>query len=240
MSKISKILLLIISGVMIFLVGLFWNNINTWKDLPTVVSLTSILTSMGLWILLYQFVFQKKTYSLDQVNYMLSLANNFLEEKRKSIEAWQVLKEYNKCPQKMNTSEWYNVFNALEINYKAILFIYKLARLVSEGIIDSKLLYLFYYDDITEIIRYCINDLIKWCGTGLDLASNYDAKEIARLIKTIKLLIECLNKHHKSHGGEVYEFLMKDINDIEDNFVKNVEKYICGSDSYIDNYLTTE
>jgi len=55
----------------------------------------------------------------------------------------------------------------------------KIAWLVEARVIDRKLLYIFYYDEVTGYLREKLGFLIQWCGTGLDLAADYDSYERA-------------------------------------------------------------
>ena len=102
----------------------------------------------------------------------------------------------------MTEGEWGRVVNALNEYYESVRFSYKIALLTELKIIDSDLLYVFYYSDIVENSIFKLSTLIRWCGTGLDLAANYQSYDIAHIAITLVNLIDKLNAIYQNHRGE--------------------------------------
>ena len=45
--------------------------------------------------------------------------------------------------------------------------------------------------------------LVQWCGTGLDLAADYDSYELARIATALLELLKKLNAIHEEHGADL-------------------------------------
>ncbi len=89
----------------------------------------------------------------------------------------------------MGEEEWHRVAYALRACYKSVRFLFKIAHLVKVHVIDSKLFYIFYCDAVTSYLREKLKFLIQWCGTGLDLAADYDSYEVARMATALVEII---------------------------------------------------
>jgi hypothetical protein len=124
---------------------------------------------------------QTKDNRLEQVTFLHALAQDFEHFDQTYIEARKTMSEYEKIPKKMTEEAWLRVIGALSEYYKSVRFLYRIALLAEARIIDMDLLYIFYYADIVENTTLKLNRLIKWCGTGLDLAANYTSYELARI-----------------------------------------------------------
>ena len=108
-----------------------------------------------------------------------------------------------KIPKEMTEEEWDKVVDALSEYYQSVRFLYKIAMLTESGIISSEVLYILYYEEIVENLTFKLSTLLKWCGTGLDLAANYNSYRVARMgIKLINLL-ERLDMVHQMHGADL-------------------------------------
>ncbi len=97
------------------------------------------------------------------------------------------------------------VTHALTNSYSSVRFLFRIARLVKAHLIDSKLLYVFYYDEITGYLTRKLSFLIQWCGTGLDLAANYEPHELARIVAALIGLLKELNEIHEQNGADLSE-----------------------------------
>lgn len=108
-------------------------------------------------------------------------------------------------------------------------FLYRIALLTESEIINLDLLYIFYHANIVENTTFKLNRLIKWCGTGLDLAANYSSYELARIGAALVKLIEELNTVHQGHGADLItegnsEFL-EDFKERTKDFFSNPGNY---------------
>ena len=146
---------------------------------------------------------QTKDNRLEQVTFLHALAQDFEHFDQTYLEARKTMSEYEKIPKKMTTEEWLRVIGALSEYYKSIKFLYKIALLIELGIIDTDLLYLFYYDEIIENLTFKLNGLIEWCGTGLDSGANYNPLDLARITGVLVNLFEKLNTVYQEHGADI-------------------------------------
>lgn len=140
---------------------------------------------------------------LQQVRFLHTLAKDFKHFDRMDLKAKQTLNAYEKIPNEMTEAEWHRVWIALSECYESVRFLYRIALLTESEIIDLDLLYIFYHADIVENATFKLNRLIKWCGTGLDLAANYTSYELARIGAALIKLIEELNIVHQRHGADL-------------------------------------
>jgi hypothetical protein len=140
---------------------------------------------------------------LQQVRFLHTLAKDFKHFDQMDLKAKQTLNAYEKIPNEMTEAEWNRVWIALSESYESVRFLYRIALLTESEIIDLDLLYIFYHADIVENATFKLNRLIKWCGTGLDLAANYTSYDLARIGTAIIKLIEELNTVHQRHGADL-------------------------------------
>jgi hypothetical protein len=140
---------------------------------------------------------------LQQVKFLHTIAKDFQHFDQIYQKARKPLKEYQRAPKTMTQGEWGRVVNALSDYYESVRFLYKIALLTELKIIDSDLLYVFYYSDIVENSIFKLSTLIKWSGTGLDLAANYQSCDIAHIAVTVVNLINKLDAIYQDHRGDL-------------------------------------
>lgn len=103
----------------------------------------------------------------------------------------------------MGEKEWRRVTHALRDCYKSVRFLFKIAQLVKTHVIDSKLLYIVYYEEVTGYLTEKLIFLIQWCETGLDLAADYDSYELARMTTALMELLQELDAVHEDHDADL-------------------------------------
>jgi hypothetical protein len=181
---------------------------------------------------------------LEQVMFLHTLAEDFDRFNEMYEKARPLLMLYHKVPKKMETeSEWGQVADALSDCYKSVKFLYKIAMLVKSGIIDKDLLYIFYYNEITDNITFKLSPLTKWCGTGLDSAANYNSSELARVAIILINLVEELDAIHQEHGADLSvegdSEIIKDFQQKTGDFFSNPGGYRVDSPDYVDKFVLT-
>ena len=181
---------------------------------------------------------QEKDHALGQIRFLISLSSDFLDNDQKFNQAWQILRNYPSTPKEMTEQEWHQAIEALRKCYESTLFLYQMAKLSADDLINKELLYLLYYEKIMNHADAKLRYLVEWCGTGVDLAANYEAHEVVRMIGHIKDLLGNMERYHREHHGEPYEFQLKNIEKIEKELTENLSRYDISSDDYIDNYIS--
>ncbi len=178
---------------------------------------------------------------LEQATFLRSLSEEFNSQNQKFLEAWPVLMEYQDIPKVMLEEEWHRLANALSDCYSSVRFLLRIARLVKAHVIDVKLLYALYYDEITGYLTRKLSFLIQWCGTGLDLAANYDSYELARIVAALIGLLKELNEIHEQNGADLseegHEALIARFEDRTRDFLSDPGRFSVGSDNYVGNYI---
>lgn len=243
MKKIYVIFILFLFVIIGTTIGtVVSENIAKWEGWTAIAAISALLTSFGIIFLVYQFILQKRGYSLEQIKFLMELSKDFIMHEQKYLAAWKVLRNYSKCPKEILHKEWEEVCDALRNCYESVLFLYQIAQLVNNRMIDSKILYLFYYEKITGYSDAKLSFLIQWCGTGIDLAANYDSYELGRIIIPIKNLIILMESYHKKHinkhVAKQYNFVIDKFKEMENQFIPNLSKYDVSSKDYIDNYIS--
>ena len=185
---------------------------------------------------------QRRKDSLEQVEFLKSLAEDSCSYRRMFMEAWAILVEYDSVPEEMDDEEWSRVVDALSNCYKAVAFLFKVAQLVKKRIIDEELLYIFCYDKITGYWMQKLRFLIKWCGTGLDLAADYDSYELARIVTATRRMVAKLNAVHKRYGADLkaegYAAELERFEERIRDFLTDPSRYDVSSANYVQNYVT--
>ena len=178
---------------------------------------------------------------LEQATFLRLFAEDFSFQNQKFLEAWPVLIEYRDIPKEMGEKEWSRVTHALANCYSSVRFLFRIAQLVKAHVIDSKLLYIFYYDEVISYLTDKLRFLIQWSGTGLDLAADYDSYELARIANTLIELLKELNTIHEEHGadlcGEGHKALIARFEERARDFLSNPGRFSVLSDNYIGNYV---
>lgn len=182
-----------------------------------------------------------KSGQMGQLIFLRLLATDLQSENRKFLDAWPVLRAYDTLPRAMRESEWGTVVEALDNCYSSVRDINKVARLVETSVIDINLLYNLCFEEVTGYLREKLGFLVQWCGTGLDLAANYDVYELARAAKAIEELLKKLNNVHESHGAnpevEGYALVSQRLEASLEDILADPSKFDVASDNYVGNYV---
>jgi len=213
-------------------------SVAAWQGWTAVIAIAASVASISIIFAMSQYVTQKGAYSLEQIKFMMSLAEDFSLHRQRYVEAWRVLQGYTDIPKEMDESEWGKVCDELGKCCKSCKFLFRISQLAKSQIIFINLLDIFYYDEIIEACTSRLHFLIKWCGTGLDLAANYETYELGRMAKAIKELVTRLDAIHEKHGGEPYEFITRQFERIERDFLSDLSRFDVASDNYVDNYIS--
>jgi len=178
---------------------------------------------------------------LEQVTFLRLLAEDFKQQDQIFLEVRPVLTEYRDIPQEMGEKEWCRVAHALGACYKSVRFLFKIAQLVKTHVIDSKLLYILYYEEVTGYLTEKLRFLIQWCGTGLDLAADYDSYELARMATALMELLQELNAVHEEHGADLcregHKAVIARLKEKAKDLLSDPGRFSVASDNYIDNYV---
>ncbi len=182
-----------------------------------------------------------KQRSLEQATFLRSLSEDFNTHHQRFLEAWPVLIEYQDVPKVMAEEKWLRVANALTSCYGSVRFLVRIARLAKARVIDRKLLYTLYYDEVTGYLTQKLSFLIQWCGTGLDLAANYNSYELSRIIPALLALLKELNAIHQKNGADLreegHEALIARFEDRARSFLADPDRFSIGSENYVGNYI---
>jgi hypothetical protein len=184
---------------------------------------------------------QRRQESLRQVMFLRLLAEDFNCRNRKFLEAWPILIEYDNVPKEMGEKEWSRVTHALANCYSSVRFLFTIAQLIEAHVIDSRLLYILYYYEVTGYLTDKLRFLIQWCGTGLDLAADYDPYELARIVIALIELLKELNAVHTKHGADLsrngYKAVIARFEERTRDFLSDPGRFSVLSDNYMDNYV---
>jgi len=214
--------------------------VAAWAGWTAVIAIGALVASISIVFAMVQYITQKGAYSLEQIKFMMSLAEDFSLYDRMYNEAWRTLRKYGDIPKEMGEQEWSNTASELEKCYQSVKFLFRIAKLAKSGLIESSLLCIFYHDEIVDHYTGTLQFLIKWCGTGVDLAANYNSYELGRMIKEVNELVIMLNAIHEKYGGEPDKFIIAGLERIERDFLSDLTRFDVASDNYIDNYITIE
>jgi len=187
-------------------------------------------------------IIHRRRHSLEQANFLMSLAETLSSHERMCLDAWRILREYPETPKKMDESEWNTVIHALEDCYESATFLFKISQLVNKKLVDMDLLYLFYFDRIIKLCGFKLSTLIRWCGTGLDLAVNYDPYTLVPIVKGVRELIIALHHVHKQHGGQLeWDIIIPKRSDERmKDFLADPARFDLVSDNYVDNFVSVQ
>jgi hypothetical protein len=182
-----------------------------------------------------------KDNRLEQVTFLHPLAQDFKHFDQTYAKARKILCEYENTPTDMWSEEWLMVVGALEEYYKSVKFLYKIAQLTELGIIDMDLLYIFYHDEIAENLTFKLRRLIEWCGTGLDLAADYNSVELARIAGALVNLYEKLNNIHQEQGNDILldADMLNDFMEYAKDFLANPREFQMNSPRVSDRFVYT-
>jgi hypothetical protein len=182
-----------------------------------------------------------KDNRLEQVTFLHALAQDFEHFNQTYTEARKILCEHTSIPTHMWSEEWLRVVGALEEYYKSVNFLYKIAQLTELGIIDMDLLYIFYHDEIAENLTFKLRRLIEWCGTGLDLAADYNPFKLARIAGALVNLYEKLNNIHQEQGNDILldADMLNDFMEYAKDFLANPREFQMNSPRVSDRFVYT-
>jgi hypothetical protein len=187
---------------------------------------------------------QYKGNELEQVKFLRSLAVEFDSQNQQFHAARWVFNDYRDIPKEMNKGEWTRVTQALRDFYQSTQLIYKIAQLIEIQVINSEIFYISYNNhEIISWIPLKLRFLTRWCGTGLDLAANYDSYELVRMFKIFRRFLTELDSIHEKHFSGLYVKENGHTVDFESseqeaiNILADPSRYDVASDNYIDNYV---
>jgi hypothetical protein len=135
----------------------------------------------------------------------------------------------------MPTKEWSDVVEALQRCYASARFFYQLARLVSARILEAELVYTLHVDSLRDHPDARLTFLKDWCGTGLDLAANYDAGTVLKVARAIRELLQTMRS--LSPERDESDLQIENIRRIEDEINAKPEAFDV---STADRYVSTE
>ena len=140
---------------------------------------------------------------LEQIIFLRSLAEDFDRHSHSYLKARSILIDHAEIPNQMNKEVYAIVVEALRNTYKSILFLRQLAYFISSNFVSLDLVYISYFVEIRDFLWEKFSHLIKWCGTGLDLAANYDSHHLARLADKLIEFERGLLAVHARHGADL-------------------------------------
>jgi hypothetical protein len=179
--------------------------------------------------------------SLYQLQFARTLAEDIARYNRMYLEARPVLLDHHDVPKAMAEAEWYEVVHALKSCYNSVKFLHKVAMLAQEKMISNDVLYILYYDDLGGYVTEKLTFLVRWCGTGLDLAADYTPSKLARMATTLIGLVKKLDAIHRKHGADLelegYGGFLQDFEEKNRGFFPDPGRFDVCSDNYVGNYV---
>ncbi len=173
-------------------------------------------------------VSQEETKRLTELSFLMGLLPRFTERRASYHEAWRTLREINEKVTNSSDKRWYSTIEALEKYYSSAAFLYQIAVLTNRGFINADSVYLLYYDNIIEHPDSLFKSLGEWCGTGNELAANYNWRDVVRMAQEVAKLLETLENIHRVHGGEVYDWMIPSLRKLSDELTERGDPYVDG------------
>jgi hypothetical protein len=234
MKKYYLIIVFIILLISLSLfLTLYFVEVANWSGWNAIAAISSFITSIGVLIVIYQLILQNKSYNIDELNYVMSLTNQFIEANNKYSKAWNILREYGSAiPKKMELEEWETIVEALTNCYESAYLNYQMAQLVDNKIIDLNTLYLLHFNFLSEHPDGKLSILHSWIGTGLELAANYDHEQLLTMVKSAKKFYSALYKLANQHGNAANEYQIDHIKEIEMDLLNTLKANENGSVNY--------
>lgn len=189
----KSLLILIITFILILVVASLTHEFKIWE---AVSALSSSIALLGVLYIAYEFALQKKEHSLNQLNFMMGLSDDFDENLSKSESARLILADDS------SGRDFDQLVSALEIYYDVAAFKYRIAQLVDNEIIDIKLLKMLYERELTDDIFHCFPSLVEWSDNNHDLAANYDAKSLFSIVTAVRKLVVKLDELNEDKNDE--------------------------------------
>jgi hypothetical protein len=157
------------------------------------------------------------------------------------LQARPVLLDFREAPKEMTEREWNKVASALNRCYQSVKCLFRIAKLAEAGILGTDMLCIMCYDEITGYLTEKLSHLTKWCGTGLDLAADYDAYELACIIRSLLRLVKEMDAINKKHGLEFKakgnQVIILRFEESAREFLKDPGRFSLLSEDHVDNYV---
>ena len=184
---------------------------------------------------------KQQATTLEQLTFLKSLSSDIELNMYRFQNARKFLYEYEETPKEMEEEEWHYCVGELRDCYASVRFIHRLALMVQAGILTTEALYIWAYEEITDDLLEKLEVLVRWAGTGLDLAAYYDSFYLARIYSSLINLLEQLNAIHTSGGADLeiegYDLVYDNFKDRTNEFISDPSRYSIGSDNYIERYV---
>ncbi len=181
---------------------------------------------------------------LSQVWFARTLAEDIDRFNLMYLEARPVLGDYQEVPKEMNEEDWNRVVYALRGCYQSVKFLFEVALLAEAKIISNDMLYILYYDEITGYLTEKLSFLIRWCGTGLDLAADYDSYKLARIANSLVNLVQKLDAINQKQGADLEaegnRIHIARFKDATKEFFSDPGRFSVLSENYVDNYVSVK
>lgn len=205
-------------------------SIIAWSGWTAVSAIATVVAGLGVAGVAYQIILQKKGQSLSEVKFLLGLTDSFLEIDRNYREAFSTLHSYPDPPTRLQGDERARICSALEACYEATLFLYQLSQLLNAEIISGRVLYLLHYNRVVGQSGNKVMFLLRWAGTGIDLEANYNAREIASLIPSVRSLLLEMERQRELHGAERSMYYIEMLEGFEQELANHLSAYEVGGD----------
>jgi hypothetical protein len=160
------------------------------------------------------------------------------------LQARPVLVDCHEVPKEMSEEDWNRVVDALSRCYQSVKCLFEIAMLAESKIISNDVLCILYYDEITGYLTEKLNYLIRWCGTGLDLAADYDSYKLARIANSLVNLVQKLDAINQKHGvdleAEVNRAYITRFKEEAKEFFCDPGRFSVLSENYVSNYVSVK
>jgi len=187
-------------------------------------------------------MFQKTTlhHPILQCDFIASLRLELESHDQSCREVRHVLERYTVVPTTMADLEWGEVGEAITVYYSAARLLYRVSQLLAIGVIDIELLIIWGGDTTQDRWYDRLHELTRWCGTGLDLASNYDCYKLAHMITEIRSLMVQMNTTESSMFSGLEDdnkILIESFDSQVEQFMTHLAEHDISSEQYLDRYI---
>lgn len=170
-------------------------------------------------------VSQEETKRLTELDFLMGLLPRFTERRASYNAAWSTFYEIDEKVTSSDDPRWEATIEALEKYYACAAFLYQVAVLTNRGALNVDSVYLLYYDYIVEHPDGLFRSLADWCGTGNELAANYNWRDVVRMSKEVLKLLERLENIHQLHGGETYDWMVPALRKVSEELTERGDPY---------------
>ena len=157
------------------------------------------------------------------LRFAMDLAPRFNQLRADYHDTWRMLRSIPDSVTSQPDPHRERIAAALATHYRSAQFVYQLAVLVEAGVIDLTKLDLLYYEYLTEHPDARLSELAKWCGTGKEVAANYNLDDVLRLARGTEKLLTRLEEVHCGNSGNEYQ--SKGIRDLIKDLVARGEHW---------------